>query len=91
MTEEISIDFSRKSISPSIITHLEKLNVDEEELDWIHAVFKGSVLKKAEANQLIKCLLSALEIHPSEKNKISHSQKWQRLRDLNTYIHTYIH
>ena len=64
MTEEISIDFSRKSISPSIITHLEKLNVDEEELDWIHAV--NNDIKSAEtlniAKSRIKLFCKSLEI-----------------------------
>ena len=63
MAEELSIDLNKKLISPSIIQLLETKMADQNEKDWIQAVFKGAVLKKADANQLVRSLLSALEIH----------------------------
>ena len=44
MAEELSIDLNKKLISPSIIQLLETKMADQNEKDWIQAVFKGAVI-----------------------------------------------
>ena len=74
--------------------------VDEEEKEWIKAVFKGSILKKADANQLVRSLLSALDIQsPKTDEELNDDESMsQALKQamkikedkeiLNKYIHT---
>ena len=70
MAYEISFNFNKKQISPKIVEFLEGKIVEGCEIDWLQTVFKGTILKKADANQLIRSLLSALEIHsPLEEDE----------------------
>ena len=62
MAVEISFDFNKKAISPSTIKLLETKLVEACEKEWLQTVFKGNVLKKADANQLVNSILAAIEI-----------------------------
>ena len=69
MAVEISIDFSKDKICLNIIEMLQNKMVEECEKEWLSFVVKGTTLKKADANQLVKSLLSALSLHNSKSDK----------------------
>ena len=48
-------------------TLLENKMVEGCEKDWLRAVFKGNILKKADANQLVYSIIAAIEIFVQEK------------------------
>ena len=59
MAVEISINFNKEKgiICPKVIEMLKNKLVQECEKEWLSFVVKGTILKKADANQLVKSLL----------------------------------
>ena len=44
--------------------------------EWIQILFKGAILKKADANQLIRSLLSSLSLHIPDADKSAEPEEF---------------
>ena len=54
---QIVFDFTKTTISSNVTSLFENRIIDENEKDWFAKVVKGTKLKNAEANQLVKSIL----------------------------------
>ena len=66
---QIVFDFTKTTISSNVISLFENRIIEENEKEWFAKVVKGSQLKKAEANQLVKSILQAMFIQTDEEQE----------------------
>ena len=66
---QIVFDFTKTTISSNVISLFENRIIDENEKEWFAKVVKGSKLKNAEANQLVKSILQAMFIQTDEEQE----------------------
>ena len=63
----IEMDFSKQSFSQNIIDYvMAKLQIEDEK-EWFQKMLKGTKLKNAEVNQLIRSLTMAMFMNPEEE------------------------
>ena len=69
MPNEINFEFIKDTISQNVIDYFNSKILNNEEKDWFRKMVRGINLKKAEANQLVRSIVSAMVIITDEETE----------------------